>query len=132
MILPIITALSGVFQSIAGRVSPDKDEQQRIAGELQAAILANSAEIEQAAARVVLAEAQGESWLQRNWRPLTMLSFVGIIINNHVIYPYFALFGLPAVIIEMHPAFWDLIKLGLGGYVVGRSGEKMVKAWKEK
>jgi hypothetical protein len=28
------------------------------------------------------------------------------------------------------PDLWALIKLGLGGYVVGRSAEKCVTAWK--
>ena len=132
MITKLLSVLSGPFDRIAARIAPDKDQQQRIAGELRSAVIDNAALIEQAAAKVVLAEAQGESWLQRNWRPLTMLSFVGIIVNNHILYPYLTLFGLPSVMLELDPSMWELIKIGLGGYVVGRSGEKMVKAWKEK
>jgi hypothetical protein len=132
MITKLLSVLSGPIDRIAARIAPDKDQQQRIAGELRSAVIDNAALIEQAAAKVVLAEAQGESWLQRNWRPLTMLSFVGIIVNNHILYPYLTLFGLPSVMLELDPSMWELIKIGLGGYVVGRSGEKMVKAWKEK
>ncbi len=130
MLSQLLSVLAGPIDRIAARIAPDQAAAQKIAGELRGALIDQAAAIEQAAASVVLAEASGESWLQRNWRPLTMLSFVGIIVNNHILYPYLTLFGLPSVMLELDPAMWDLIKIGLGGYVVGRSGEKMVKAWK--
>ena len=33
--------------------------------------------------------------------------------------------------LEIPPDMWGLLKLGLSGYIVGRSGEKMVTAWKK-
>ena len=39
---------------------------------------------------VIIAEAQGESWLQRNWRPSLMVVFGFIIANNYIIAPYLA------------------------------------------
>lgn len=63
---------------------------------------------------VVVAEAQSESWLTRNWRPITMLSFLGIIMWNTVSGG------------EIAPELWNLLQLGIGGYVVGRSVEKTV------
>jgi len=76
---------------------------------------------------IVKAEAQSESWLARNWRPLTMLTFVFIIANNYIIYPYLSMFGVGAQALEIPPDMWALLKIGLGGYVVGRSVEKAVK-----
>src|SRR4051812_48054798 len=38
---------------------------------------------------VVLQEAKGESWLQRNWRPILMLVCIFIVLNNYVLVPYF-------------------------------------------
>lgn len=73
--------------------------------------------------KVLLAEAGG-SWLQRNWRPIVMLSFALIPFNNSVIYPYFMDNG--AVLLELDPEVWELLKLGLGGYIGLRSGEKVV------
>jgi len=81
---------------------------------------------------VITAEAKGDSWLQRNWRPITMLTFVFIIANNYILFPYIQLFGGTATLLSIPPDMWDLIKLGLGGYVVGRSVEKSVKAYKGK
>ena len=40
------------------------------------------------------------------------------------------LFGTPAA--DIPPDMWDLLKLGVGGYVLGRSVEKGVKVWKDK
>lgn len=80
----------------------------------------------------IRAEIKGESWLQRNWRPLTMMVFVTIIANNHIIYPYLRLFWNEAPQLpELSQNMWDLLKIGMGGYVVGRSGEKAFKTWKE-
>jgi hypothetical protein len=80
----------------------------------------------EAAAKIIVAEAQGESWLQRNWRPLLMVMFGVIIANNYLVVP---LFNTPAALIP--PDMWDLLKLGVGGYVVGRTVEKGLKTWKE-
>ena len=68
-----------------------------------------------AQAGLVAAEADGASWLQRNWRPITMLSFLGLVIADS--------FGLLAF--RLADQAWLLLQIGLGGYVVGRSVEKI-------
>jgi len=76
---------------------------------------------------VIIAETQSESWLAGNWRPLLMTMFGVIIANNYIIFPYVELFfGADyAVAIEIPPNMWELLKLGVSGYVVGRSLEKI-------
>jgi hypothetical protein len=71
--------------------------------------------------QVVQAEAQGESWLQRNWRPMTMIWF-GVLIGGHW-------FGFTPQNLSENEILklFDLMELGLGGYVIGRSVEKVVK-----
>jgi len=66
-------------------------------------------------ASLIAAEANGASWLQRNWRPITMLSFLGLVIADA--------FGLLAF--RLADQAWLLLQIGLGGYVVGRSVEKI-------
>ena len=70
---------------------------------------------------VVKAEAQGESWLQRNWRPLTMLMFVGLI-GAHWL-------GMtPHTLSDAHvTGVLDIVQIGIGGYVIGRSAEKITR-----
>ena len=81
----------------------------------------------QTSAGIITAEANSEHWIAANWRPITMLTFVFIIANNYIIYPYLSLFFDDAPVLAIPPDMWDLLKLGLGGYVVGRSVEKTVK-----
>jgi hypothetical protein len=68
------------------------------------------------AARLVAAEAGGQSWLQRNWRPLTMLCFLVLVMADS--------FGFLAF--RLSAEAWHLLQIGLCGYVVGRSVEKIM------
>ena len=86
----------------------------------------------QTSAGIVTAEAKSEHWLAANWRPVTMLTFVFIIANNYILYPYLALFFEEAPKLEIPPDMWALLKIGLGGYVVGRSAEKVAAVVKAK
>ena len=64
---------------------------------------------------VILAEASG-NWLQRSWRPIVMLAFSAIVILGAFIeIPY----------LSDDSEFWALLKIGMGGYVIGRSAEKI-------
>jgi len=74
---------------------------------------------------VIVAEAKSESWLTRNWRPLVMLMFAFIIFNNFILYPYCAaIFGW-GVMIAVPAALWEIMKLGIGGYIAFRGAEKI-------
>lgn len=85
-------------------------------------VLDYEAQIMQMQSSVVLAEAQGQSWLQRNWRPITMLTFLLLVLLDS--------FGqLP---FRLAAEAWTLLQIGLGGYVVGRSGEQIMKSMKTK
>jgi len=76
-------------------------------------------EMAQAQKEVIIAELTGNT-LQRNWRPIVMLMFALIVVYSKFIAPAF---GLPNA--ELEPDFWGLLEIGLGGYVVGRSLEKI-------
>jgi len=80
-----------------------------------------------AGAGVVEAEAKSEHWLTANWRPIAMLTFVVIIANNYILYPYLSLFWTDAPTLAIPPDMWNLLKIGLGGYVVSRGAEKIAK-----
>ena len=72
----------------------------------------------EAAAKIVLAEAQG-GWLQRNWRPLLMVTFTGLIVAH-----WFG-FTAPDIPESVQNSLLNIVMVGVGGYVVGRSGEKI-------
>ena len=81
---------------------------------------------------IIVAEAQGESWLQRNWRPILMLVCIIIVANNYIVFPYLHLvFPESIIMLELPDWLWKLMMLGVGGYIAGRSGEKIVDNWKK-
>lgn len=107
-------------------VSTSKEEKQQLKNELakiEASFTSKLIELRkselEAQSRIITSEAKGESWLQRNWRPITMLLFVGLIISR-----WFGL-TIPNISPELESDLYSLIKIGLGGYVIGRSVEKI-------
>jgi len=122
----IIGPLVGGLFGLIDKSVEDKDQAAKIKANLQEMVLTGQMKEIEAAASIIQAEAQGESWLQRNWRPLLMCLFGLIIANNYLVVP---LFNTPMA--DIPPDMWELLKLGVGGYVVGRSVEKGVKVWRE-
>lgn len=129
-LLTILGAVTGVVGKVVDRAVPDASEANRLKNDLFQAIMASGNAEMQAAASIIVAEAQGESWLQRNWRPVLMLVIVAIVGNNYLLAPYInALFGNMVPVLELPARLWDLMTLGVGGYIAGRSGEKMLDTW---
>ena len=134
----IISGLSGPLGQVAERYFDNKDDQQAFKNAVELEILKNQKEFQDLSANIVLAEAKSEHKLTSIWRPATMLLFAMVIAINILIIPYIIipilwLAGVPVPeFMPIPEQVWTLITVGLGGYVGGRSGEKMVKAWKEK
>ena len=80
---------------------------------------------------IIKAEAESEHFLTSTWRPITALVFVVIIANNYIVAPYMEAFMGTKIILKIPPQMWDLLKIMIGGYVVGRSAEKSIKTWIE-
>ncbi len=138
-ILAAIPIVGKVFDGLFGLIDQkieDKDKANELKSTLNTILLTSdmtkfSEEIN-AQQNIIIAEATGGSWLQRNWRPGLMALFGAIVANNYIVYPYLRLFWPEAPIMEIPPDMWALLKLGVGGYVVGRSAEKGIEAWKGK
>jgi len=117
--------IGGIFD-IVDKTVEDKDKAAEIKAGLQTQVLQMLNKELDTAGNIIVAEAKGDSWIQRNWRPITMLVFVGLVVAKWLG------FTAPGVSEEIELALLDIIKVGLGGYVVGRSVEKGIKVWKEK
>ena len=134
----IISSLAGPLGTVAERYFDNKDDQAAFKNAVELEILKNQKNFEDLASNIVLAEAKSEHWLTASWRPFTMILFALVIAINILIIPYVVIpilwmFSIPVPEFMVIPEqVWTLITIGLGGYVGGRSGEKMVKAWKEK
>jgi hypothetical protein len=113
--------------SIINKLIPDKEAAAQ--AQIQLMTLSQAGELKEleAAMSIITAEAKSAHWIVAAWRPITMLTFVAIIANNYLIYPYLSLFWMEAPVLDLPPDLWSLLKIGLGGYVVGRSGEKIAQ-----
>lgn len=81
---------------------------------------------------IITAEATGQSWMQRNWRPLLMMVIVCIVANNFLLYPYLSLFTAKVTVLTLPAELYTLMTVGVGGYIGGRSLEKGIEKWKSK
>jgi hypothetical protein len=127
----LAAALIPAIGKLLERAIPDSEARARAQAELTQSLLAGDIKELEAAASVIRAEAEGESWLQRNWRPLLMCVFGAIVANNYVVAPYMqALFSFSVELAVPEP-MWELLKLGVGGYILGRSSEKAIRAWRD-
>lgn len=75
----------------------------------------------QGAVQIIVAESSG-NLLQRSWRPLLMLTFGGLIVAR-----WFG-WSAPNLSETEYVHLWNIVELGIGGYVIGRSVEKTVPA----
>ena len=94
-----------------------KNELTKIENKFLGKALEYEAKLLDSQGRIVEAEAKGQSWLQRNWRPITMLTFLILVVCDSFGWLAFRLSG----------EAWTLLQIGLGGYLVGRTGEKIVE-----
>lgn len=101
-----------------------KNELSKIHNEIQSKVLDYESRLIDAKSKIIIAESQGESWLQRNWRPLLMISIIAIVVNNYILFPYIHAFTDKVQILELPQGLWTLLVTGVGGYIIGRSGEK--------
>jgi len=122
----IIDGVSGAINSVGNAVDnliTSDEEKGKISLELLelkskiiTTLVDAEQEIAEQRAKVIKSEAEGKSWLQRMWRPLTMVTFLGLIVLD--------MFGILTK--DLPEQAWTLLSIGMGGYIVGRSAEKVV------
>ena len=120
MFQALIPALAPIIGRVVGSLFPDPTEKAKAEAEAMRQLLEHQADIESAAAKIIDTEAASTHWLAANWRPLTMLVFVGLIVAR-----WFG-WAAPNLSDAEYIKLWDIVELGLGGYVIGRSVEKIV------
>ncbi len=96
------------------------EERIRAKNEIFKVLQEKELELQKMQTEIIVAEAKG-NWLQRSWRPILMLSFGFIIIYTKFISQLSTKLITPV----LEPEFWNLLEIGIGGYVIGRSAEKI-------
>ena len=133
--LQLLGAIGPIAKLIAKTVDkavPDKDLKEKLKHEINTQLLTSGTDEMKAASKIILAEAQSGSWLTSSWRPALMWICIIVIFNNFILMPFAnAIFGT-SLILEIPDPMWNLLTIGIGGYIAGRSGEKIAQKWKEK
>jgi hypothetical protein len=114
------TALLEVGGKLIDRFLPSQADQD--AAKLELLRLHQSGELSLIAAQssIIKAEAESEHWLASCWRPILMLTFGALIVAR-----WFG-WAAPDLSEAEYIKLWSIVELGLGGYVIGRSAEKIV------
>jgi hypothetical protein len=129
--LGVVELIAGIFKPAAELVDElhtSTEEKLKAKGHLldvQAAAMQRvfdyEADMLEAKSKIVHAEASSKHWLTANWRPITMLTFLTLVVGD-------SLGWLPN---DLNKEAWTLLEIGLGGYVIGRSGEKIAQIMKK-
>ena len=114
-----VTAALDVGGKLIDRLWPDPA--QKAQAQIALLELAQKGELAEFSARaeIVKTEAASSHWLAANWRPIVMLVFCGLIVAR-----WFG-WAAPNLSEAEYLKLWSIVEFGLGGYVVGRSVEKI-------
>ena len=127
-LISLVSNIFAPFAKLVDDVHTSTEEKQILKNQalaMQNAITSQMIEYEKqlldSQSKIIMSEATGESSLQRNWRPVTMLTFLVLVVLDS--------FGWLAN--PLSGEAWLLLQIGLGGYVGSRGLEKTVKTWKK-
>ena len=112
---PVTSLIDEIFTNDEERAAA-KEKLLKIQNELNIKLLDYENQLLKQKSEIIKAEANGQSWIQRNWRPITMLTFLVLVVCDS--------FGL--LTFRLSSEAWTLLQFGLSGYVVGRSAEKII------
>ena len=111
-----ITSVADAVSGLVERLTLPAREKKQLEADVLRLLLEREKELLRVRAALLQEEGKG-NWLQRSWRPLVMLTFAAVILIGTF---------TNISILSDTSRCWDLLEIGLGGYVVGRSGEKIL------
>ena len=108
-----ITSVADAVSGLVERLTLPAREKKQLEADVLRLLLKREKEVLRVRAALLQEEGKG-NWLQRSWRPLVMLTFAAVILIGTF---------TNISILSDTSRFWDLLEIGIGGYVIGRSGE---------
>jgi glutathione S-transferase len=124
--LNIIAPLAKILFNTVDKAVLDKDQAEKLKAQLNTQLFQSGTEELKAAASIIEAEAKS-NWYVAGWRPTLMYVLIFILVWNYILGPICKLFIGTVITFELPGDVWTLLQIGLGGYVVGRSGESIAR-----
>lgn len=125
----MIPIIDSILKTV-NKFIPDQESRDKLKSELYK----QEAEISKLQHDLIKGEQNSDNWITRNWRPLFMALCGGIIGIHWFMYdvlPYVrTIFDFNFWIPQdpgLDPELWTTIRIGIGGYIGGRTAEKIVK-----
>lgn len=137
MVFPLVMIAqlaAGLVQGPLSRVLEahlsDVELRRKLAAELETQFIAHLSKSEELGAGIVSAEIRSDYWLTRSWRPMLMLLLMGFLVIAGILLPLADLWAGHRIAFEprwqfLPAGFWDFLSVGMGGYIGGRSLEKI-------
>lgn len=126
----VLQLLNGPISATIDKFLADQQQRDKFKAELQQGLIAMLGKQAEAQSAIIQAEVRSEHWLTANWRPALMVLFMLFLVWVGFVLPMADwLFDQP---VPYHPrwadlptGFWDFLGIGMGGYIGGRSLEKI-------
>ncbi len=123
--MSILAFIASIFKPAVDLIDDlhlSKEEKMKLENEMakiQVGVKEKMIELEKAKidgqASIITAEAGSDSWLTRSWRPIVVTGLFLLVVLEH--------FGINGAK-DLPPDAWDVIKIGIGGYIGSRGVEK--------
>jgi hypothetical protein len=115
-----VTGLGTAIKEAVGAFKADPTKALELDAAVAQAVAKYEAETLAAINATMQAEAKSEHWIQWSWRPLFGYTACSILINNYILLPYMAKFGVVALPVPAEVWVMIMAVLGVAAYVRGR------------
>ena len=130
-LLGAIEPIAKIALGVIDKSVTDKDLKEKLKSQITSQMLDNDSKELQSAASIIKAEASSQHWLTATWRPALMWICIIVIFNNYILLPFANIIFGVSVELSIPDPMWNLLTIGVGGYIAGRSGEKIAENWKK-
>ena len=108
---------------VIDKAFPDAEQRQQANQAVTELLLNGELQTLAQQAGVIQAEAKGDSFLQRSWRPIVMLVFTTLVVCRWMGW------SAPNLDAEVELKLLSIIQLGIGGYIASRGFEKVARTF---
>lgn len=126
----LVNLLRGPLTKVVESYVSDLELRRKIEADLEQALLAAAVKGQELGAGIVSEEIRSEHLLTWAWRPVLMLTFTSFLLVTGMVLPIADMIAGHVLPYEprwasLPPGFWDFLSIGMGGYIGGRTLEKV-------
>ncbi len=127
---PLLALLNGPIFSIVDKLIPDPNLKAKLKAEMTSQVMQARKEFASAQRDIVLAEISQGSLLARSWRPILMYLVMTFLLVYGLVLPTLDLLLVTPMPFkprwhDIPEGMWNLLSIGVGGYIGGRTIEKV-------